>query len=282
MSDRPLPNQLALGIDCSTQSITAALVDIRKAVLIHEHSISYTEDTRLKHFPLTKSTCLIPSAEEGMAEQPSLLFLAALDALLSDIQNYLPGVRSIGVSAQQHGHVYMKNTDVFQHLQLEHSVGSTLEAIFADSFSYPHAPIWMSSNTAAEAAHIRDYVGGQENMLAISGSDSPLRFSGAVIRRIGLHNPEVYRQTKKIHLISSLLTSVLCGKSAPIDYGNASGMSMMDYHTRKWSSPLLSAVSDGFSPPLLLSLLPILQLLMHPPVLRQPILSNDSIYIRIA
>jgi len=83
-------------------------------------------------------------------------------------------------------------------------------------------------------------------MIQISGSDSPARFTGAVIRKIAEQYPEAYQETEHIHLLSSLIPAVLTGNSrVPLDFGNACGMSMMDYLGKDWSIKLVKAVAEG-------------------------------------
>jgi len=61
-------------------------------------------------------------------------------------------------------------------------------------FSLNLVPTWMTSNTVKEADFIRTFIGGQEKMIQISGSDSPARFTGAVIRKIAEQYPEPIRK----------------------------------------------------------------------------------------
>jgi xylulokinase len=104
----------------------------------------------------------------------------------------------------------------------------------------------MTSDTVKEGDFIRTFVGGQEKMIQMSGSDSPARFTGAVIRKIASQYPEDYQKTEHIHLLSSLIPAVLSGNSrVPLDFGNACGMSMMDYLSKDWSIKLVKAVADG-------------------------------------
>ena len=47
-------------------------------------------------------------------------------------------------------------------------------------------------------------------------------------------------------MLSSLIPAVLTGNSrVPLDFGNAGGMSMMDYAGKDWSVKLVKAVADG-------------------------------------
>jgi xylulokinase len=104
----------------------------------------------------------------------------------------------------------------------------------------------MSSNAAGEAARLRDAMGGPERMTALSGSDSPARFSGAVLMRRAEREPELYAGSSVIHLISSFLASALSGRSdAPIDWGNGAGTSLMDWSGRCWSDQLIGGASEA-------------------------------------
>ena len=83
-------------------------------------------------------------------------------------------------------------------------------------------------------------------MIKLSGSNSPARFTGAIIRKIAEQFPVAYQETEHIHLLSSLIPAVLTGNSrVPLDFGNAGGMSMMDYAGKDWSVKLVKAVADG-------------------------------------
>ena len=127
----------------------------------------------------------------------------------------------------------------------EDSKQSDLVTLLEGCLAYGLAPIWITSNTAKQAEFVRDYVGGKERVIKLSGSDAPLRFTGAVMRRIAQQFPEVYQQTDNIQLISSLVPAILTGNSkAPIDFGNGCGMSLMDYTHKRWSGLLIRATSD--------------------------------------
>src|SRR5258706_4533182 len=59
--------------------------------------------------------------------------------------------------------------------------------------------------------------------------------------------PEVYRETKRISLVSSLLSSLFLGKIAPMDISDVCGMNLWDIGAEAWSKPLLklTAGDDG-------------------------------------
>ncbi|CAI8041180.1 Xylulose kinase [Geodia barretti] len=104
----------------------------------------------------------------------------------------------------------------------------------------------MTANTTAQAEAVRKGVGGKSEMIDLSGSDAPLRFTGTVVRRVGEQFPECYAATAKVQLISNFIPAVLTGNAeVPIDYGNGCGMSLMNYRSKVWDAALLAATADG-------------------------------------
>jgi xylulokinase len=243
--------RLALGLDLSTQSISSVLLDIDSREIISRHSIDYQRDTRLKKYGISGKDYILPPKSVGEANQPVEMFLAALEAMFADMkQSGLPlrDIITCNVSAQQHGHAYMSRNAraAFSRLNIPGNANSNLNLILRSSFAMSAVPIWLTSNTTEQADAIRNFIGGKERMIQLSGSNSPIRFTGAIIRKIAIQFPDVYRETEYIHLLSSLIPSILTGNSrTAIDFGNACGMSMMDYSSKDWSVRLIKAVSDG-------------------------------------
>ena len=235
MKSKAAQKRLALGLDLSTQSLSAVVLDIDNCEKIFEYSLDYVKDTRLVKFGLQPESYILPAEIEGEADQPVKMYLAALDALLSDVVKNgvdLQNMVVINVSGQQHGHVYLNRQadTIFKRLEDNDAAQTDLCSLLGDSLAYELAPIWMTANTQQQANFMREQVGGKENMIKLSGSDVPLRFTGVVMRRIGQEQPEVYQNTANIQLISSFIPAVLTGKArSPLDYGNACGMSLMNY-----------------------------------------------------
>ena len=245
--------RLALGLDSSTQSLSAVVIDIDTAEKCFEHSLDYRTDARLNQFGIGEDY-ILPPREEGEAEQPPLMYLASLDALFADMREAsvpLENILLINTSGQQHGHVYLNrdaNALLAQLASFQNFDEDTrdLQILLKDAFAYPNAPIWMTANTTAQTEDVRDGVGGKSEMIDLSGSDAPLRFTGAVVRRVGEQFPECYAATAKVQLISSFIPAVLTGNAeVPIDYGNGCGMSLMNYRNKVWDTALLGATSDG-------------------------------------
>ncbi|MCY3740611.1 MAG: FGGY family carbohydrate kinase [Candidatus Poribacteria bacterium] len=253
-------SRLALGLDSSTQSLSAVVIDIDTAEKCFEHSLDYRADARLNQFGIGEDY-ILPPREDGEAEQPPLMYLASLDAMFADMREAgvaLGNIVAINTSGQQHGHVYLNRDADALLAQLDSrgevtsSVrdkdGHDLQTLLKGAFSYPTAPIWMTANTFAQTNHVRETVGGKAEMINLSGSDAPLRFTGTVVRRVGEQFPEHYAATAKVQLISSFIPAVLTGNAnVPIDYGNGCGMSLMNYRSKTWDSALLAATAGGLT-----------------------------------
>jgi xylulokinase len=242
---------LVLGLDSSTQSLSAVVVDRQTARVTASAGVSYASDPRLKGFGLDTDLMLLPPRHPGEADQPPLLFLASLEALFSDLKKAgvnLADIGLINVSAQQHGHVYLSGgfAEALAKLRSGQQTEEPLAKVLEQAFSYGRAPIWKTSDTAVEAEALRAAAGGVSGMLAKTGSDSPLRFTGAVARKVFVRESGVWDATARLHLLSSFIPAVLTGNpDVPADWGNASGTSLMDYRKKDWNEGLLAAASGG-------------------------------------
>jgi xylulokinase len=242
--------RLALGLDSSTQSLSAVVIDIDTAEKCFEHSLDYRADERLNPFGIGEDY-ILPPKSDGEAEQPPLMYLASLDAMFADMREAgvaLENIVAINTSGQQHGHVYLNRNaaNIFSNLQPAENSRLELKTLLAGVFSYSTAPIWMTANTVVQTNHVREAVGGKTQMIERSGSDAPLRFTGAVIRRVAEQSSRDYAATEKIQLISSFIPAVLSGNtSVPIDTSNACGMSLMNYRNKVWDAELIAATADG-------------------------------------
>ena len=242
--------RLSLGLDASTQSLSAVVLDIDAGKKLIDLSLDYLEDSRLNNFGIRRPDYILPPRSEGEADQPPTMFLAALDAIFADLKESIPlaHIVVINTSGQQHGHVYLNREapSIFGVLNKKDAERSTLGSLLKDSLAYERAPIWMTADTGKQAVFIRNVIGGKERLIRLSGSDAQLRFTGLVIRRTAKKFPEVYARTGIIQLISSFIPAVLTGNAnVPADFGNACGMSLMNYRQKKWSDELLSAASLG-------------------------------------
>jgi len=153
----------------------------------------------------------------------------------------LRALAAIAGSAQQHGSVYL-NAYARRRLQAldpARPVASQLDGVF----SRPVAPIWMDVSAAEECAEMTAALGGPERLARITGSRAFERFTGPQIRKFFKRDPDGYGSTDRIHMVSSFMASLLAGRHAPLDPGDASGMNLMDLSMNRWWPEALQATA---------------------------------------
>jgi xylulokinase len=237
-----------LGLDSSTQSISAILIDPRSGTVVADESVNFGNDLPQYGAP----SGFIPGGESGEVHSDPLMWLDALDLLLSRLSAKmdLSQVTVIAGSGQQHGSVYL-NSDFEDALgNLNPSQG--LAEQLAPTLSRSTSPIWMDTSTGEECAEITSALGSPAEVCARSGSIAIERFTGPQIRKFSKTDPGGYASTGQIHLVSSFMASVLAGAAMPIDFGDGAGMNLMNLKELAWDKKLLEATA----PDLVRKLLP--------------------------
>ncbi|PXA03968.1 carbohydrate kinase [Coraliomargarita sinensis] len=231
----------ALGIDSSTQSCSAIVIDTEAGKIVAEASVNFGE-----HLPQYQAPQgFIPDGPDGEVHSDPRMWLDALEMLLEALGKHcdLSKVAAISGAGQQHGSVYLNENwlDALASLSSEDSLSSQLERCLTRKTS----PIWMDSSTGEECAEIAAAVGGNDQVCAKSGSIAIERFTGPQIRRFYKQDAEAYAATARIHLVSSFLCSVLCGADAPIDTGDGAGMNLLNIQSWSWDEDLLEATAPN-------------------------------------
>jgi len=224
---------LYLGLDSSTQSLTAIVIDADadRREVVFESSLQF--DTALPQYGTQHG--VLPHDDPSVAYSPPTMWTDALDIMLARVAASgldISRLAAIAGSAQQHGSVY---------------IGSGGLARPPFTLSRAVAPIWMDCSTSLECAEIAAAVGGNEVLAARTGSRAFERFTGPQIRKFYKTEPEAYAATQRIHLVSSFLASVLIGEHAPIDPGDASGMNLMELTTQRWWTAAVDATAPGLA-----------------------------------
>jgi len=229
----------ALGIDSSTQSCSAIVIDTQAGRVVAEASVNYGKDLPAYQAPAG----FIPDGPDGEVHADPRMWLDALDLLFGRLSEEcdLSEVAAVCGAGQQHGSVYLSERwfETVAALDPEKS----LAAQIGPCLSRRSSPIWMDGSTAAQCAEIAEAVGGNEIVCTKSGSIAIERFTGPQIRRFHQIDPEAYGRTARIHLVSSFLCSVLSGSDAPIDTGDGAGMNLLDIKAWRWDPDLLAATA---------------------------------------
>lgn len=238
-----------LGLDASTQSLTATLIscdDAASPSIVAEISLNY--DETLPEYG-TAHGVLRTEADPLVITAPPLMWVEALDRVIARLCDEQPGAMSrlqaVSGSAQQHGSVYL-NGDWLARIG---GLAATrpLAAQLRDVFSRSVSPVWMDSSTTRDCGEIERAVGGMEALTRTTGSRAFERFTGPQIRAFARRDPGGYERTARIHLVSSFHASLLAGSDAPIDHGDGSGMNLMDIWTRSWWPAALGATAPDLS-----------------------------------
>lgn len=229
----------ALGLDSSTQSCSAIVIDTVTGTVVAEASVIFGK--RLPHYNAPAG--FIPDGADGEVHADPRMWLDALELLMEELgkQCDLAKIAAISGAGQQHGSVYLNDRwfHIVDTLDIEESLSEQL----APAFSRATSPIWMDSSTGEECREIAAAVGGDANVCAKSGSIAVERFTGPQIRRFFKNHPSAYADTARIHLVSSFLCSVLCGADAPIDTGDGAGMNLANIDAWDWDADLLNATA---------------------------------------
>jgi xylulokinase len=234
---------LVLGLDSSTQSLSAVVLDTESGVVVADESVNFGND--LPQFGQPHG--YDESGARGEVHANPLMWLEALDLLLLKLKEEdvdFSGISAVSGSGQQHGSVYLRSC-FGEKLAGGLDASSDLKSQLAECLTRESSPIWMDSSTSAECAEIAEAVGGNEVVCAKSGSVAVERFTGPQIRKFAKDDPEAYSGTGVIHLVSSFFASILAGKNVAIDHGDGAGMNLMNLANKNWDQDLVDATADG-------------------------------------
>ena len=228
-----------LGLDSSTQSLSAIVIDTNTSQVVASHDINFGE--RLPGYGSPKG--FLPNADPTLRHADPLMWVEALDLLFAELPGKgidLSTISAIGGAGQQHGSVYLASPIAGL------GDGSVpLRDRLRPLLSRKTAPIWMDTSTSTECAEIARAMGGDEAVVQRSGSRAIERFTGPQIRKFWKEAPAEYERTTRIQLVSSFMASVLAGESVPIEFGDGSGMNLLDLGAGDWHPGLLDATAPG-------------------------------------
>jgi xylulokinase len=237
---------LYLGLDSSTQSLTAIVLDVEggRSQVVFESSLVF--DEILPEYGTRHG--VLPGTEDGVVVSSPLMWADALDLMIRKIAASgldVSRLAAIAGSAQQHGSVYLNAnaSSILAHLDPSRAPAEQLSSCL----SRPVSPVWMDSSTRHECREIAAAVGGSRVLAERTGSRAFERFTGPQIRKFFKQDPAAYAATDRIHLVSSFLASLLAGRHVPIDPGDGSGTNLMDLASASWWPAALAATAPGLA-----------------------------------
>lgn len=191
---------LLVGLDIGTSGTRGVAVDSNGRVLA-----SATETYPLA-FP-----------RPGWAEQNPEDWWQATQKVLRQLRSLAPGpILAIGLTGQMHGAVFLDQDD------------RVLRP----------AILWNDQRTAEQCVEIETRV-GSDRLRAITGNPALTGFQAPKILWLREHEPDVYRQVRRILLPKDFIRLRLTGVAAS-DCSDAAGTLLLDLARRDWSEELLT------------------------------------------
>lgn len=230
-----------LGLDCSTQSLSAVLIDTESSQVVYQRSLNFSTD--LKAYGVREG--FLPNAEPGVVHAPPLMWVDALDRLLLQMRTdgcAMDQILAVAGSAQQHGSVYVNNSFNAASTVCDPSIA--LHKQLGSVFTRKTAPIWMDCSTSRQCTEITAAFGGADQVNRATGSVAVERFTGPQIMKFAEQEPSAYALTASVMLVSSFMASLFAGCKVGIDYTDASGMNLLDIRQKTWHPTALQVCGD--------------------------------------
>ncbi|KAK3828528.1 MAG: hypothetical protein J3Q66DRAFT_435051, partial [Benniella sp.] len=270
---------LFLGFDLSTQQLKVIALypathrNGHSSALKTHSSFAVHFDSDLAHYQTRGGVSIQHDTDNGTVTAPVLMWVEALELVLDRMkESRFPFERVLAISgaAQQHGSVYWSRRaqEAFNTLRSasgdKDSQRPSMTDIFKEAFTVYDSPIWQDTSTSAQCREIEEYLGrpnqqqhgllsdkesirlrGQQQLAELTGSRAYERYTGSQILKIVQTNPEVYKATERISLVSSFLASLLMAQFAMIDVADGSGMNLLNIDTKTWDPQLTMFISQG-------------------------------------
>ncbi len=237
-----------IGLDASTQSLTAVLIGVDGAAcrMLGEHSVVY--DTDLPWYG-TKHGVIREPGSRVLA--PARMWAEALEQLIGRIARSDPRAVSRVVmmsgAAQQHGSIYLTRAGVDALQALDPDGPDLGRQLGQSALARELSPVWLDASTGVDCEALEQAVGGPDVLEAFTGARAFDRFTGPQIRAFHRRDRRGYEATDRIHLVSSFLASLMAGVDAPLEASEASGTNLMDLERRAWWPAALDATAPDLA-----------------------------------
>ncbi len=205
-----------IGVDSGTQGTKAVIVDGETGKVLGKASQSYG-----------LIEVLPPGHMEQHPEDWARAMLAVIREALESSGVDRSMVRAIGVSGQQHGFVPLDE------------MGRVIRP----------AKLWNDTSTVEECRIITEALGGVDGAIRVTGNQILPGYTAPKILWLKRNEPENYAKLVTVLLPHDYLNYMLTGVVS-MEYGDASGMMLMDVESRTWSKEAI----DAIDPELLLKL----------------------------
>ena len=200
-----------IGIDSGTQSTKSVVLNLESGDIVAQSSKAYG---------------LIEGLPPGHLEQHPSEWIEAVKATVSDCLSQLGEkkgeVRGIGVSGQQHGLVVLDEKD---------------EVVRP-------AKLWCDTSTTSQCEAFAEAFGGVSGLIDKAGNAILPGYTIPKLLWLKENEPEAFAKTKSVLLPHDYINFFLTGRKR-MEYGDASGMGILNVRTREWESDLIEFVDPS-------------------------------------
>lgn len=197
-----------IGIDSGTQSTKAVVLDFESGEIVADASQAYS---------------LIPNLPAGHLEQNPSDWIDAvrntISSCLEQLGDRRSEVRGIGVSGQQHGLVVLDEND---------------EVVRP-------AKLWCDTSTTDQCDQFAEAFGGTSGLIEKAGNTMLPGYTIPKLLWLKQNEPDQFAKVKSVLLPHDYINFWLTGVKR-MEFGDASGMGILNVRTREWDSELIDFV----------------------------------------
>lgn len=235
---------LVLGLEFSTQSVKALLLDLETDTVEHIEQFNYDDELPGYH----SSGGVLPSKDPAVRRTSPRMILESLDLIFSRLKEAgaaLGRVQALKLDAQQHSTVYTDSS--LEERLFSLAASGTLVEQISPALTRAEIPIWEDRSTRREVLHLEEVLASRGGLRELTGNRGEQRFPAAQILKWGRENPAEYNATKHIFVLSAFLTSVLTGRIVPVDTGDGWGTNLnsTDLRSPGWNSIVIESMEEA-------------------------------------
>ena len=231
----------SLGIEFSTQSVKLVVLDLNNYTISHTDSFNYDQA-----FPGYETDGgVLPSQYEDIRHTSPFMLIEAVDLAFKRVSESginISQIKAVKCDGMQHCTVYVNS--LFSKTISSLDPAQDLLKQIRPCISRPASPIWEDRSTAKEAEYLTDTLKSEGGIVELTGNRAELRFPASQILKWAKENPEEYRDTSNIFILSAFITSILSGKISAVDTGDGWGANLnnLDIDNPGWSDKVISAM----------------------------------------
>ena len=210
------------GIDVSTQSLKFIIINLTGQAIVYRDSINYDKD--LPEFQTLNG--IIINQSKGVAESNPLMWINALNIIFDRAKRktkFLPKIRSISVSGQQHGLVSLTEDG---------------------KLAKPTSKLWNDFSTQTECELLDVGIGGTDKMIETIGNSQKTGYSASKIFHMFRNEIDYFNATNSFLLVHNYINWYLTGGVKVMEDGDASGTGLWDPISKTWSKKLVKIISE--------------------------------------